>query len=89
MNNLVVIEKDGILVIDSREVAKVLEMRHGNLVRDIENYVESLENSENSKLSSDVFFIESTYTVAGNNKKIKPVKLDLENYYFGTMYYTI
>ena len=30
-------------------------MRHGNLVRDIENYVESLENSENSKLSSDVF----------------------------------
>ena len=22
-------------------------------------------------------------------KKIKPVKLDLENYYFGTMYYTI
>ena len=54
MNNLVVIEKDGILVIDSREVAKVLEMRHGNLVRDIENYVESLENSENSKLSSVV-----------------------------------
>lgn len=71
MNNLVVIEKDGILVIDSREVAKVLEMRHGNLVRDIENYVESLENSENSKLSSDVFFIESTYTVAGNNKEYK------------------
>ena len=70
MNNLTVVDKNGILVIDSREVAKVLDMRHDNLVRDIEKYVESLENSENSKLRFDVFFIESSY-LAGTGKNYK------------------
>ena len=71
MNNLVVIEKDGILVIDSREVANVLDIRHSDLLRDIEKYIENLENSENAILRSQDFFIESTYTVAGNNKEYK------------------
>ena len=71
MNNLVVLEKDGILVIDSREVAKVLEIRHDHLVRDIEKYSETLENSETPILGFQDFFIESTYTVAGNNKEYK------------------
>lgn len=70
MNNLTVIENNGILVVDSREVAKVLDMRHDNLVRDIEKYIENLENSENSKLRFDVFFIESSY-LAGTGKNYK------------------
>lgn len=70
MNNLIVIEKEGILVIDSREVAKVLEMRHDNLVRDIEKYIENLENSETSILRFDDFFIESSY-LAGTGKSYK------------------
>ena len=61
MNELTIIENNGILVIDSREVANVLGIRHSDLLRDIEKYVESLENSENAKLRSVDFFIKSSY----------------------------
>lgn len=71
MNDLTVIEREGILVIDSREVAKVLEVRHSDLLRDIEKYAESIENSDNAILRSQDFFIESTYTTKGNNKEYK------------------
>ena len=71
MNNLTVIENNGILVVDSREAAKVLEVRHSDLLRDIEKYIGALENSENAKLRSQEFFIESTYTTGGNNKEYK------------------
>ena len=57
MNELTVIDKDGTLVIDSREVAKILEMRHSDLLRDIDKYSESLENSENAILRSHELFI--------------------------------
>lgn len=70
MNDLVVTENNGILVVDSREAAKVLGVKHNNLVRDIEKYIESLENSQNSKLSFDHFFIESSYS-AGTGKDYK------------------
>lgn len=56
-------------VLDSREVAEMVGKRHANLIRDIENYVKVI--SENSKLSSQNFFIERTYKTDGNNKTYK------------------
>lgn len=56
------------LVLDSREVAEMVGKRHANLIRDIDHYIEVL--SQNSKLSSDSFFIEKTY-VAGTGKQYK------------------
>lgn len=55
-------------VLDSREVADMVGKRHANLIRDIENYIEVM--GQNSKLSSDDFFIEQTYT-AGTGKQYK------------------
>lgn len=45
--------------LDSREVAKMVDKRHDNLVRDIGGYLDDI--SQNSKLSSDSFFIKSSY----------------------------
>ena len=78
MNELTVIEKNNILVIDSREVAKILEVRHDHLVRDIEKYIEAIENSETPILGFQNFFIESIYTVKGNNKKYKKYSLGMK-----------
>ena len=58
MNNLEVIERNGILVVESREVAKMLEKEHKNLLRDIRKYEEILTSSN---LSPTEFFIKSTY----------------------------
>lgn len=56
------------LTLDSREVAIMLEKRHDNLLRDIETYIGYL--SQNSKLSSDDFFKETSYK-AGTGKRYK------------------
>ena len=64
MSNLTVIEHSGVLVTDSREVARMVEKRHDNLVRNIDGYIEILENSElrnGLKLDSKDFFIPSEY----------------------------
>lgn len=58
MNNLRVINKDGQLVSDSREVAKMVGKDHAHLMRDIKGYIEILGKS--SFGLSDLF-IESTY----------------------------
>lgn len=52
-------------VMDSRDVAKMIGKNHHNLVRDIRRYINDM--SQNSKLSSDDFFIESSYQ-AGTGK---------------------
>lgn len=62
---LQIINHNGQLLADSREVATMIEVRHSNLIRSITGYVAILENS---KLSSQDFFIPSTYKVDGNNK---------------------
>jgi phage regulator Rha-like protein len=46
MNELTIINKNGILFIDSREVAKATGMRHDNLLRKITKYVKTLENAK-------------------------------------------
>ena len=57
MNNLINIQnKEGVMVVGSREVARNFDKRHDNLLRDIENLI-----SDSSKLRNE-FFIESEYT---------------------------
>lgn len=68
MQDLQVVEQNNEFYVDSREVAEMLDKRHANLVRDIENYQDIL--SQNSKLSSDEYFLESNYQ-AGTGKQYK------------------
>lgn len=63
---LKVINKNGVLLVDSRDVAEMIGKRHTDLMRSIRNYVEVI--SENPKLRFQDFFVESTYKVEGNNK---------------------
>lgn len=58
MNELTVVNHDGILVVDSREVATMVQKDHAKLLRDIRIYCEYLTES-NFGLSD--FFIENTY----------------------------
>uniref|UniRef100_UPI00164356BB Rha family transcriptional regulator n=2 Tax=Bacillus TaxID=1386 RepID=UPI00164356BB len=57
-NNLQVIEQNGQLLVDSREVAEMVGKRHTDLLRSIDGYVTILLNA---KLRSVEFFLESTY----------------------------
>ncbi|MBF7028888.1 Rha family transcriptional regulator [Staphylococcus kloosii] len=68
MQELQVLEQNNELYVDSREVAEMVEKRHANLVRDIDNYQDVL--CQNSKLSSDEYFVESNYQ-AGTGKQYK------------------
>ena len=50
MNELSIIHKNGVDVIDSREVAEVIGKEHRHLIRDIRNYVEILEKATEPKV---------------------------------------
>lgn len=63
MSNLLPTES---LTLDSLEVAEMMSKKHKNLLRDIETYLQYLESS---KLSSQDFFIQSTY-LSGQNKML-------------------
>ncbi|WP_164880454.1 Rha family transcriptional regulator [Clostridium manihotivorum] len=65
MNNLVIHSINGVLMVDSREIAEVIGKAHNNLVRDIDGYSKVI--SQNSNLSSDKFFLESSY-ITGTGK---------------------
>ena len=52
----VITTNNGVNVIESREVAKMVGKEHKNLIRDIRNYVKVLQGS---KLSIEKFFIQS------------------------------
>jgi Rha family phage regulatory protein len=58
LNKLNVIERDGQLLVDSREVAEMVGKEHKNLLRDIKSYVSILTGSTLSPLN---FFVESSY----------------------------
>lgn len=68
MSQLQIIQQNGQLLVDSREVAEMIGKQHHNLLRDIDGYVSIL--NQNSNLSSDQFFIESSYE-AGTGKSYK------------------
>lgn len=61
MNKLQIISKNGVEVVDSREVAEMIGKEHRNLIRDIRGYVEIIENSTELKIEPSDFFIQSTY----------------------------
>lgn len=53
MNNLTILNKDGQLVSDSRDIARMIGIRHDNLLAKIRGYIEILDSS---KLRSHDFF---------------------------------
>lgn len=61
MNDLKVINRNNQLLVESRDVAELIGKEHKNLIRDIKGYVGVLKKSHGSNLSSEKFFIESTY----------------------------
>lgn len=66
--DLTIINQNGKLLVDSREVAEMIGKRHDHLIRDIQGYIKVIEDGSN--LSSQDFFIESTYKNSQN--KIQP-----------------
>ena len=62
MNELTIIDRSGADVVDSREVAEVIGKQHAHLMRDIKNYCDILEKTNESKIGLVDFFIPSTYT---------------------------
>lgn len=48
-------------VIDSREVAEMVEKQHKNLLRDIASYIEIMQKSNELKIEPVAFFIPGTY----------------------------
>lgn len=71
MSNLTIINQNNQFLVESREVAELIEKKHDNLLRDIRGYKKILEDSSN--LKSQDFFIESTYINTQN--KIQPCYL--------------
>lgn len=66
MNELTVIKNEqGQLLVDSREVALMVEKTHDKLLRDIRGYITVIEDSP--KLESQDFFVESTYICFGRD----------------------
>jgi len=61
MNELTLIEHQGIFAVDSREVAEMVDKRHDHLLRDINGYIEVIEKSNVPNLGVVDFFIPSTY----------------------------
>lgn len=61
MNDLQVIQNNGVEVVDSREVAEMIGKNHKELLRDIRNYAEIIENSIERNFALNDFFIESSY----------------------------
>lgn len=70
MNNLKVIEINGIKGIDSREAADMVGKRHSDLLESIKGYVQYLTNGNFRSLD---FFVESTYEDA--KSEIRPCYL--------------
>lgn len=71
MNNLTIIKQNNQFLVESREVAELIEKKHDNLLRDIRGYKRIIEDSSN--LKSKDFFIESAYINTQN--KIQPCYL--------------
>jgi hypothetical protein len=65
MNNLTTKQ----ITLDSRDVAKMVEKEHKNLLSDIRGYVDNMEAGGELKIQPTDFFIESSY-VTGQNKTV-------------------
>lgn len=60
MNELTIINYEGTLAAESREVAEMVEKNHKELLQDIRGYAETLDAQQSANLRSSNFFIEST-----------------------------
>lgn len=67
MNNLTVLNQDGVLLVDSREVAEMVGKRHSDVLESIKGYVKYLTNGDFRSLD---FFIENTYTDAKGESRV-------------------
>lgn len=70
MENLVIINNDGVLLVESRQIAEMVDKPHDQLMRSIRTYIEYLESA---KMQSHGFFIESTYM--SDQNKVLPCYL--------------
>ncbi|MGG4497085.1 Rha family transcriptional regulator [Brevibacillus reuszeri] len=61
MDKVTIINQNGQLLVDSREVGEMVEKRHDHLLRDIDGYVAILSKSTAPNFGVSDFFIESTY----------------------------
>lgn len=61
MFDLTIENRDGILVVDSRDVAAMVGKRHSDLLESIRNYAKIINSSLNEKFRSMDFFIKSSY----------------------------
>lgn len=61
MNDLQVIQNNGVEVVDSRAVAEMIGKQHAHLMRDIKGYSEILKNSTESSFGLSDFFIPPTF----------------------------
>lgn len=61
MDELKVFERDGIDVVDSRDVAQMIEKNHRDLMRSIHSYIEAMRKSTERNFAPSDFFIENTY----------------------------
>lgn len=68
MSQLNIVNENGKLLADSRNIATMTGKQHAHLLRDIEGYKEVLD--QNPDLDSDQFFIESSYE-SGTGKRYK------------------
>lgn len=68
MNELTVFNFNQVDVVDSREVAKLVEKRHNDLLRDIRCYIEVMEKSGERKIAHSDFFIKSSYKSEQNKE---------------------
>ena len=74
MNALTVFDYEGRFVVDSREIAEMLEKRHDNLLRDINGYVEILQTSnlrDGATVHAVDFFLPNCYVSGTPPRKYK------------------
>ena len=69
MKELTIIDRSGVDVVDSREVAEAIGKQHAHLMRDIKNYCDILDKSSESKIGLADFFIPSTYIDAQDKER--------------------
>lgn len=68
MTELQVFNFNQVDVVNSREVALLIEKRHNDLLRDIRGYIEIMEKSGERKIAHSDFFIKSSYKSEQNKE---------------------
>lgn len=69
MNQLIIINQNGKLYADSREIADRAAIRHDNLVAKVKTYLEVIRKDPSLKLRAADFFVESTYQDKQNQER--------------------